>query len=67
MVTWGAVAVGAVGIMVVREPDLGPIVNIMAGGALTGFMWVWCRMAAHAIVLATMIEGDFVPGICPVT
>lgn len=59
--------VGAIGVCVMREPDLGPVVDVMAGGALTGFMRVGRCMAVCAIVLATVIEGDFVPGICSVT
>ncbi len=67
MFAWGSVTVGAIGVFVMCEPDLGPIVVVMAGGALAGFMRVWCCMAARAIVLATMIEGDFMPGIGLVT
>jgi hypothetical protein len=67
MVVWGSVTVGAIGVSVMCEPDLGPVVDVMTGGALAGFMRVWCCMAVDAIILATVIEGDFVPGICPVT
>jgi hypothetical protein len=31
MVAWGSVTVGAIGVFVMCEPDLGPVVDIMAG------------------------------------
>ena len=59
-------AVGAIRVVVVNEPDLSPVVNVVAGRTLAGFVGNWCGVAAGTIILAAVIKGDFVPGVCSV-
>ena len=58
-----AVAVGAVGAAIMGEPDLGPIIDVVAGRTLAGFMWFWCDVTAHAIIKPVVVKPDFVPGV----
>ena len=63
MIAWSSVTVGTGRAAIVSEPDLSPVVDVMAGGALARFMWFWRCVAARTIVLAVVVKGHFMPGI----
>lgn len=61
MAVRGVVAAGAIGVTVMNKPDLVPIGDVVTGRTLAGFVRFWRNVASGAIVLAVVIESDFVP------